>query len=87
MINVNVIYIFIYITVRIYYINPLVGICIGCEYAYTRSGGGVLIVKCVLLRYTRSGGRVLKLKGGVLFRYCRSGGEVGVMYQTQPYRT
>ena len=33
MINVNVIYIFI-LAIRIYNINPLVGICKGCEYAY-----------------------------------------------------
>ena len=35
MINVNVIYIFILGTIRIYNVNPLVGICIGCEYAYS----------------------------------------------------
>ena len=34
MINVNVIYIFI-LAMGIYNINPFVGICIGCEYAYT----------------------------------------------------
>ena len=34
MINVNVIYIFILWAIMIYNINPLVGICIGCEYAY-----------------------------------------------------
>ena len=34
MINMNVIYIFI-LAIRIYNINPFVGICIGCEYAYT----------------------------------------------------
>ena len=33
MINVNVIYILI-LAIRIYDVNPLVGICIGCEYAY-----------------------------------------------------
>ena len=35
MINVNVIYIYIFIlAIGIYNINPLVGICIGCECAY-----------------------------------------------------
>ena len=32
------IYIFIWWAIRIYNVNPLVGICIGCEYAYTRTG-------------------------------------------------
>ena len=35
MINENVIYIFILWAIRIYNVNPLVTICISCEYAYT----------------------------------------------------
>ena len=34
MINVNVIYILI-LAIKIYDVNPLVGMCIGCEYAYS----------------------------------------------------
>ena len=34
MINVNVIYLFILGAIRINNVNPLVLICIGCEYAY-----------------------------------------------------
>ena len=37
MINANVIYIFVFGAIRIHNENPLVGICIGCEYGYTEN--------------------------------------------------
>ena len=54
MINVSVIYIFTLWAIRIYNVNPLVGICIGCEYAYAGGRLGVARIEHII-GYTGSG--------------------------------